>query len=521
MSKKQPAERTAPRQRISLLRVLVVLVCAIGIGWGGYRAFADVIVGPPQPGPSTFAAYVDVTVTPTYSFGTPSGPAQSHVILAFIVANPASACEPLWGGAYTLDAAGEELEVDRRIEQLRSMGGSARVSFGGQLGTELAASCTDVTSLANAYLSVVERYELTSIDLDIEGASLADREATLRRAQAIKMVQDTVAESDGQLDVWVTLPVAPSGLTADGVAVVDDMLEAGVDLTGVNGMTMDFNSGVSASSPYSDVVLDAATALHGQVKSAFARHGVELDDARAWERVGITPMIGQNDILGEVFTIGDAERVNQFARDKGVGLVSMWSLNRDSTCVSPLPTVVTVVQTQCSGIDQESHSFADVLAHDLPYVLRRDSITPSPSPQARQSEPVITDLTDDPATSPYPIWEPLGAYPGGTKVVWHRNVYEARYWTSGFAPDTPVSHPADSPWTLVGPVLPGDRPAPLPTLPANTYPQWDEEQAYTAGTRVQVDLVPYEAKWWTQGQKPGTAIAGGSPWMLVIPEGSQ
>lgn len=521
MSKKASAESSTPRKRVSLLRVLVVLVCATGIAWGGYRAFADVIVGPPKPGPSTFAAYVDVTVTPTYSFGTPSGPAQSHVILAFIVANPASACEPLWGGAYTLDAAGEELEVDRRIEQLRSTGGSARVSFGGQLGTELAVSCTDVDALTNAYLAVVDRYDLTSIDLDIEGASLADREATVRRAQAISAAQDHVKSNDGRLDVWVTLPVAPSGLTADGEAVVDEMLEAGVDLTGVNGMTMDFNTGVTPGKQYSDVVLQAATALHGQVQSAFSRHGVSLDDARAWERVGITPMIGQNDIQAEVFTIGDAERVNEFARNKGVGLVSMWSLNRDSTCASPLPTVVTVVQTHCSGIDQESHSFADVLAHDLPYVLRPVEISPSPSAPARQTESVVTDLTDDPATSPYPIWEPFGAYPGGTKVVWHRNVYEARYWTSGFAPDTPVSNPADSPWTLVGPVLPGDRPAPLPTLPANTYPEWDKDQAYTAGTRVQVDLVPYEAKWWTQGQKPGTAIPGGSPWMLVIPEGSQ
>src|SRR5690606_2950882 len=129
---------------------------------------------------------------------------------------------------------------------------------------------------------------------------------------------DRVEDNDGRLDVWVTLPVAPSGLTADGVAVVDDMLEAGVDLTGVNGMTMDFNTGVEAGKPYSDVVLQAAAALHGQVQDAFERHGVDLDDARAWERVGITPMIGQNDIPGEVFTIGDAERVNQFARDKGV-----------------------------------------------------------------------------------------------------------------------------------------------------------------------------------------------------------
>lgn len=508
-----------PRRRISWLRVLVVLVCAGGIGWGGWRAFSDVLIGPPEPGASTFAAYVDVTVTPTYSFGTPSSPAQSHVILAFLVANPSGGCEPMWGGAYSLDAAGDELELDRRIEQLRSTGGTARVSFGGARGTELASSCADTDALAASYQRVVDRYDLTSIDLDVEGASLADRDASLRRAAAIKAVQDNARQHDSHLDVWLTLPVSPSGLTAEGKALLDDMLNAGVAVTGVNGMTMDFNTDVTPGKPYSDTVLRAATALHGQVQSAFADHGINLDEARAWERVGITAMIGQNDVVNEVFTIGDAERVNQFARDHGVGLVSMWSLNRDSTCVSPLPNVVTVVQTSCSGIDQQGHSFAEVLAKDLPYVTRGEAATATPSASAQPDEAVITDLTDDPATSPYPIWDPLGEYPGGTKVVWHRNVYEARYWTSGVSPDTPVANPYDAAWTLLGPVLPGDKPAPLPTLPANTYPQWDKDEVYTAGMRVQLDLVPYEAKWWTQGQRPGVPVQGGSPWILVIPEG--
>ena len=39
------------------------------------------------------------------------------------------------------------------------------------------------------------------------------------------------------------------------------------------------------------------------------------------------------------------------------------------------------------------------------------------------------------------------------------------------------------------------------------------------GSRVQVGLVPYEAKWRTQGTKPGETVAGGSPWVLVNPGG--
>lgn len=66
-------------------------------------------------------------------------------------------------------------------------------------------------------------------------------------------------------------------------------------------------------------------------------------------------------------------------------------------------------------------------------------------------------------------------------------------------------------------MLPGDTPQPLPTLPEGTYPQWDPEEVYEAGNRVQLGLVPYEAKWWSQGQKPGEHVAGGSPWVLIFP----
>ena len=75
----------------------------------------------------------------------------------------------------------------------------------------------------------------------------------------------------------------------------------------------------------------------------------------------------------------------------------------------------------------------------------------------------------------------------------------------------------DTPWTLIGPVLPGDTPAPPPTMAPNTYDQWNASTPYLAGSRVQVGLVPYEAKWWTQGQRPGDTFSGGSPWVLVYP----
>ena len=511
-----PAAAPRPaRTRISFLRVAVVVLCAALIGWTGTRAISATVSQPAKPGPSAFAGYVDVTATPTYPFETPPGPAQSNVILSFVVAGPGQQCTPSWGGAYTLDQAASQLDLNRRISQLRLIGGQARVSFGGQAGKELATTCTDPVALGGAYQSVVDRYKLTSIDLDLEGPSLEDTAAVARRGAAIKGVQDRAATAGHPLGVWLTLPVSQTGLSATGVSAVTGMLAAGVDLAGVNAMTMDFDTISPPTEALSTAVIQAATALHAQVRTAFAQAGQPLDDHQAWAKVGITPMIGQNDVVSQRFTLTDASALNQFARAHGVGQLSMWSLNRDSTCGPPLPTALPVVQTSCSGIDQGSQSFADALGAHLV-----SSTAHLPSPSAAGTTPArstTADAVDDPAHSPFPIWDPLGNYPAGTKVVWHHQVFAARYWTTGVAPDVQVANAKDSPWTLVGPVLPGDTPAPKPTLPAGTYPRWSPTQAYVAGSRVQLGLVPYQAKWWSQGQEPGRSVAGGSPWLLVVP----
>ena len=40
-----------------------------------------------------------------------------------------------------------------------------------------------------------------------------------------------------------------------------------------------------------------------------------------------------------------------------------------------------------------------------------------------------------------------------------------KYWTQGDLPDNPVLQATETPWTLIGPVLPGETPVPVATLP--------------------------------------------------------
>ena len=51
------------------------------------------------------------------------------------------------GTYFTLDKAARDLDLDRRIEQLRIVDGDVRVSFGGQANDELATVCTDEDEL--------------------------------------------------------------------------------------------------------------------------------------------------------------------------------------------------------------------------------------------------------------------------------------------------------------------------------------------------------------------------------------
>ncbi|MFB2580852.1 chitinase [Herbiconiux sp. P15] len=546
MSALNPSPVAAPAgphagKRLSPLRValgVVVVLAVVAAGLFGFRVFVV-----DQARASTlapwFASYVDATLTPTFAFETPATDAQRDVVLSFVVAasgplsgSPAeqngatdtadtdasdsdsdpstdagdsASCTPSWGTAYSLDGAAQALDLDRRIARLRQQGGDVMVSFGGANNSELATACTDPEALKDAYASVIDRYELSTIDLDIEGANLTDVAAGERRAEAVAELQTERRAAGDDLAVWLTLPIGPSGLLEDGTNAVAQMLAAGVDLAGVNAMTMDYGVDLEGASMGSTSIA-SLEGLHRQLDALYSQAGITLTDATLWSKIGATPMIGQNDVPAEVFSLEDAQTLSTFAQEKQLGRLSMWSLNRDATC-GPNYVDTRVVSNACSGVDQGDETFASVLAQGFggsPDAAADTVTTPEPT----------TAVVDDPATSPYPIWSESAAYLAGTKVVLHGNVYSAKWWTRGDTPDDPVLNDFETPWTLVGPVLPGEKPYALPSLPEGTFPDWAGGDTYEKGDRVLFEGTPYEAKWWTQGDSPAASSAdpNGSPW---------
>lgn len=502
-----------PGQRLSWLRVGAVVAIVALLAAGGALVLRKVSSTAPLLGRSWSVPYVDVTLTPTYEFQNPESNPARDIALAFVVADASEPCTPSWGGAYTMDQAKQSIELDRRITQLRAAGGDIMISFGGQANTELAFACNDQAKLTSAYRDVVTRYDAKVIDLDIENADLADKPSIERRAKAIATVQKERLAAGHKLAVWLTVPVTKSGLTAEGIALVTSTLKNGVALTGVNVMTMNFGD---AKHPTTDMLGATKSALEAtatQVAEIWAGQGITLDDAQRWAHLGATPMIGQNDVEGEVFTTDDAKGLASYATSKGLGRVSTWSLNRDTPCSTSFADVM-VLSNTCSSVTQEPLAFAKVFV-DLPGRSANSPQAGSVTVAAKQQ------TVDDPAKSPYPIWRPEAQYVEGYKVVRHGLVYQAKWYTQGEEPTAAAANPWDTPWSLVGPVGPADKPFVPQTVPAGTYPDWNPQTLYTKGDKIVLEGLPYEARWPNQGEVPATLLPVGpdSAWnpLFTVP----
>jgi hypothetical protein len=144
--------------------------------------------------------------------------------------------------------------------------------------------------------------------------------------------------------VSYTLPVNPDGLARTGVALLVNAMQHGVKIGVVNLMTMDYGGSADPASmgPYAISAVNGATA--------------QMLDNGIRARLGIIPMIGNNDVKPEVFTLGDAKQVADWAQANPVVVrMSMWSVSRDGGCAAD------GARGQCSGVPQSAYDFSKIL----------------------------------------------------------------------------------------------------------------------------------------------------------------
>jgi hypothetical protein len=282
-------------------------------------------VAPAVPATS-FAPYVDVQYDPPVDLTrTMKASGAKQYILGFIIAG--GGCNPMWGG----DQSMNEDEIVDRVKNLRKAGGDFRLSFGGAAGTELASACGSATALAAAYQKAIDAYSATMIDFDVEGDKLSDTAADDLRAQAIAILERNATAAKRKLNVSLTLPTDPSGLTGSPRRMLTAAVNYHARIDIVNIMAMDYGHW-AAPDPEANMgnyAIQAMKAVHVTIGNFF-----HLTDAEAWRRVGVTPLIGVNSPATEVFSLEDAAKVGAFAREHKVGMFSMWAITRDRPCPS-------------------------------------------------------------------------------------------------------------------------------------------------------------------------------------------
>jgi chitinase len=230
-----------------------------------------------------------------------------YYTLAFLIPN--GGCNQIW------EASGQGVGAyNTQIQALKNAGGTVAVSFGGAVGGEVALTCTNVTSLQAAYANVVNTYGITHLDFDIEESTFQNTAANTRRNQALAALQ--VANPAVAVDF--TLAVAPDGLPTAQLNLLKDAVAKGVKINAVNIMTMDFGDGRNALND----AKSAANATHTQLAQIFPG----LTSAQLWNKIGLTPIAGQNDD-DEFFSQADAQNLETFAATNGVQKLAFWEVH--------------------------------------------------------------------------------------------------------------------------------------------------------------------------------------------------
>jgi len=282
------------------------------------------------PGSKIFAPYIDVSP----GSGSPimqlagNGSGNKHYTLAFILGY---GCAASWFGAYQLNTT-EASAIGTRINELRAAGGDVIISFGGAAAPELANVCPSASALQAQYQAVVNMYHPYAIDLDIEDFNPT---AIDIRNKALKGVTGT--------RIQYTLGVLETGFTQAQMDVLNNARSNGTRVDLVNIMAMDY--GHSVANMYSAAVSGAQAARSWLNANGFAS-----------TQLGITPMIGQNDSAGEVFTTANASSLVSWANSNGITELAFWSVGRDN---GGCPGQASASPT-CSGVSQSNFQFSSI-----------------------------------------------------------------------------------------------------------------------------------------------------------------
>ena len=293
------------------------------------------------------------------TYDTSAGPAAlsqesgaRYLSLAFLETAQAGSCTAYWNGDTSEPISPASFGPD--IAAIQAAGGNVIPSFGGYTadttGTELADSCTSVSSIAQVFESLITTYNVPRIDLDIEGNSVTNAAGIDRRNKAVALTEAWAAAHGRSIQFSYTLPTFPTGLPPAELAVVQNAVADGARISTVNLLTFDYYIGTEQ-----NMLTDTESAASALVAQLQSLHPGE-PARELWHMVGVTEMPGIDDFgPDETFTKAQAIALLLWADRTGIGTLSFWALQRDNGGCPGTKGAGT-----CSGIAQPTWYFSHV-----------------------------------------------------------------------------------------------------------------------------------------------------------------
>jgi hypothetical protein len=266
-------------------------------------------------------------------------------------------------GAIASDGASVTLEFDKALNPVVYGTASTELSYGLQVGFD---------QMKTAYTEAIDYFYKLGVrhfDLDIEGNALefASSGINNQRNRVFKSIQDDGTFPDMELSY--VLPIGPNtgwDPRSNPGRLIQGAATTGVKISTWNMMAFDYGPAtyeymIANTKNMVDMLIgEADTGIkvdeNFPIKGAvqyLVDYGLAVDRADAFQKLGVTLMVGQDDTVFEPgFTIptgyqaydaavveaitpaqvgglGGASTVMQWALDNGVGLLSFWSLGRD------------------------------------------------------------------------------------------------------------------------------------------------------------------------------------------------
>jgi len=200
------------------------------------------------------------------------------------------------------------------------------ISTGGQGGVFTCSSDAGMERFVARYMSP----RLVGFDFDIEAEqSLAQIESLVKRVRYAQrkyprlrysFTVATHAASDG----------SSHSLNKTGETVLAALRRHGVRDFVLNLMVMDYGPASASVCATHDGRCDMGASAIQAARNVESKYKLPLS------QIALTPMIGVNDVVENVFTLADAEATAKAVRGLGMAGLHFWSLDRDKPCSQPV-----------------------------------------------------------------------------------------------------------------------------------------------------------------------------------------